>query len=219
MHPTLERVKEGFIADKLEAARQRSWESIQAIAARMEPSMLETDARALAEQVLKEKGAERFWHRTHVRFGVNTLKTFSDTSLPGVRLQKNDLFFLDIGPVFDGYEGDAGATFVVGDDPEMARIARDSRVLFDLVRERWMQTGESGEALYHFATAEAEKRGWRFILRGASGHRIADFPHVLYHRGSLKDLDIAPAAQRWILEIQLRHPTRQLGAFYEDLLA
>ncbi len=218
MHPELEKVKADFSPQKLDAAQARAWEAVQIIAARMQPGMLETEAREIAAEVLKEKGAERFWHRTHVRFGVNTLRSFSDTSLPGVRLQSRDIFFLDFGPVFDGYEADVGATFTVGEDPEMLGCAQAARDLFKRVRDHWADLGVSGRALYAFATAEAKAMGWEFILRGASGHRIADFPHVLYHRGNLESLNFAPAAQRWILEIQLRHPTRQFGAFHEDIL-
>jgi methionyl aminopeptidase len=218
MHPELEKVKSDFSAEKLASAQARSWEAVHAIAERMEPGMLESEAREIAQQVLKQKGAERFWHRTHVRFGVNTLRTFSDTSLPGVRLQNRDIFFLDIGPVFDGYEGDAGKTFTVGEDPEMRRAAEDTRFLFKLVRDYWAEKNVTGKALYAFATQQATQLGWEFILRGASGHRIGDFPHALYHRGNMESLQIIPAAQRWVLEIQLKHPTRQFGAFHEDIL-
>lgn len=218
MLPSSERVKDTFIPSQLEKARVRTWEAVRAIAAKMEIGMLEADARILAEDTLKQMGAERYWHRTHVRFGVNTLQTFSDTSLPGVRLQPRDLFFLDIGPVWEGYEGDCGQTFVVGDDPEMVRCAADSKALFEIVKQRWFETSESGQRLYAFAQEQAAARGWQFILRGASGHRLSDFPHVLYHKGTLHAFDGRPSEARWVLEIQLRHPKRQFGAFYEDLL-
>jgi Xaa-Pro aminopeptidase len=218
MHPEHEKVKSDFSTEKLQSAQERTWKAIHSIVALMQPGMLETEAREIAQAVLKEQGCERFWHKTHVRFGVNTLRTFSDTSLPGVRLQERDIFFLDLGPVFDGYEGDAGATFTVGEDAQMQRAAVDARRLFDLVRGHWANGVVTGRELYVFAIAEAKKLGWEFILRGASGHRIADFPHVVYHRGKMESLNYPPAGMRWILEIQLKHPTRQFGAFYEDIL-
>jgi Xaa-Pro aminopeptidase len=218
MSTEFEKVCEDFSSKKLEAARKLTWESVRAIADQMEVGMLESDAREIAERLLREKGAERFWHRTHVRFGVNTLKTFSETSLPGVRLQAQDLFFIDIGPVWDGYEGDAGASFVLGQDQEMQRCASDAMTLFHSIQDRWKQTHESGEALYRFALDSAKRLGWEFLLEGASGHRISDFPHRLYHSGSLHTLPITPSPQRWILEVHLRHPQRSFGAFYEDLL-
>lgn len=218
MHPEFERVRDDFSAEKLERARVLTWESVHAIAERMHAGLLESEAREIAEHVLREKGAERQWHKTHVRFGVNTLKTFLETSLPGVRLQERDVFFIDIGPVWDGYEGDAGASFVLGNDPEMLRCAEDSKKLFEEVRLRWLQSQQSGKELYRFAVKEAERRGWRFLMEGASGHRISDFPHRLYHRGSLEEFATHPAAERWVLEMHLRHPHRSFGAFFEDLL-
>ncbi len=214
-----ERVKADFDPQALQRAQALTWKAIDTIVARMEVGMLETDARKLAEETLKQMGSGRNWHKAHVRFGVNTLQTFADTSLPGVRLQPDDIFFLDLGPVWEGYEGDAGATYTVGSDAEMIRCAADARTLFGKVRDRWQQTGESGKALYQYAVESARERGWEFITRGASGHRIADFPHALYYRGSLKAVDFCPAAARWILEIQLKHPTRTFGAFYEDVLS
>ena len=49
-----------------------------------------------------------------MRFGSNTTKNFDDPSEPGVVLGENDIFFIDIGPIFDGCEGDAGDTVAVG---------------------------------------------------------------------------------------------------------
>ncbi len=213
-----ERVKEDFNPQALEQARVMTWKAIETIVAHIEPGMLECDARQLADSTLKAMGSPRHWHKPHVRFGVNTLKTFSDASLPGVRLQTEDIFFLDLGPVWDGYEGDAGATYTVGSDAEMVRCARDAKAIFLEVRKRWFETGEKGSTLYAFAQGAAKALGWEFILRGASGHRIADFPHALYHRGNLESFEHRPEAARWILEVQLKHPTRTFGAFYEDVL-
>ena len=49
-------------------------------------------------------------------------------------------------------------------------------------------------------------------------HRVSDFPHKVHYKGNLGDQDFTPAPNLWILEIQLRHPTENWGAFYEDLL-
>ena len=35
---------------------------------------------------------------------------------------------------------------------------------------------------------------------------------------SLSAVNFAPTTDLWVLEIQIRHPERQIGAFYEDLL-
>ncbi|HEY0296511.1 MAG TPA: hypothetical protein VGC69_14380 [Bordetella sp.] len=59
--------------------------------------------------------------------------------------------------------------------------------------------------------------GWKLNL-DMKGHRVGDFPHAIYKPGKLADLADTPSEGLWILEIQIAHPTRPFGAFYEDLL-
>jgi hypothetical protein len=119
--------------------------------------------------------------------------------------------------VWDRHEGDAGATFVAGDDPDMQRCAQAARTVFDEVAEHWRSTGCSGIALYEYAAERANAHGWRLNV-DIKGHRVSDFPHAIYKAGNLGDFDAGPAAGLWILEIQIAHPTHAFGAFYEDLL-
>ncbi len=219
MHPVTERVSENFQPEALAHARSQTWRALQTIAARIKVGMLEATAQNIAAEVLKEMGVARYWHKTHVRMGVNTQKSFSEASLPGVRLQPNDIYFLDLGPVFDGYEGDAGATFTVGSDAEMVRAAGDVKWIFETVQARWRSHAESGASLLRFAEQTAQRRGWKLYQPGSPGHRISDFPHRLYHTGTLEQLETAPAADRWVLEVHLHHPVRRFGAFYEDILS
>ena len=51
-----------------------------------------------------------------------------------------------------------------------------------------------------------------------TGHRISEFPHSAHYDGTLDGVGFRPTDKRWILEIQVRHPDRNFGAFYEDLL-
>ncbi len=197
--------------------RDRTRAVMDRVAAAIHPGMVEEDAQALMRRTLKDADMLRGWHGIHVRFGRNTLKNFGQSSEPGVVLRDNDIFFIDIGPVWQGHEGDAGATYVVGDDPEMARAATDVKAVFDATRTRWLEDGLTGVALYRFAEAEAERRGWALNL-DMSGHRLSDFPHAVNHRGPLLEADYVPTDGLWVLEIQIRHPERDFSAFYEDLL-
>lgn len=198
-------------------ARDRTRQAIRDIAARVRPGMVEEDAVEMARGVLREAGLLRGWHGLHLRFGENTLKPFGAPSEPGLVLKRDDIFFIDIGPVWEKWEGDGGDTFVVGADPEMHRIAHDVRELFDRVQAKWRTEGLSGEALYRFADREAREMGWRLNLE-MSGHRLSDFPHSAFHRGPLASAGYTPTANLWVLEIQIRHPERPFSAFYEDLL-
>ncbi|BBN54032.1 hypothetical protein TRE132_21570 [Pseudomonas chlororaphis subsp. aurantiaca] len=97
-------------------AKHKTWEAITQIAARIQPGMLESQARALGLEVLAELGMDRIWHPALVRFGANTLKTFKQRSEGDPALGDNDIFFIDLGAVWDRHEGDCGATFVTGND-------------------------------------------------------------------------------------------------------
>ncbi len=206
-----------FSHEAMLLARQKSWEAIHAIAARIEPGMCEDDALAIAAQWLADAGMERFWHGSKIRFGSNTLKAFSKRSDPDVRLGDNDIFFIDLGPVWNGHEGDVGDTFVTGTDPDMLAAQQAVRKIFDLTRDVWQKEQLSGAALYERAEQFAQELGW-VLDRGIPGHRVSDFPHALYKAGSLAHFSKTPASGLWVLEIQIRHPERPFGAFFEDLL-
>lgn len=199
-------------------AQAQTWRALEAIAAAIEPGMRESEAVELGKAILASCAMDLAWHPLVVRFGANTLRIFSERSEDDPVLGADDIFFIDIGPVFCGHEGDAGATYVTGRDPEMAACAQAARTLFDRVRAIWHHGDIGGIALYDAAAREAERMGWRLNLE-VKGHRVSDYPHsALPPGGKLAALDHTPGEGLWILEIQIRHPTRPFGAFYEDML-
>jgi Xaa-Pro aminopeptidase len=202
---------------KLLDVRLRTRQAVYKIAANIHPGMVEEDARAMARDILKDLGMRRGWHHIITRLGSNTTKDFMALSEPGVVLQDNDVFFIDIGPIYGDTEGDAGETFVVGDDPEHHKAKADVRAIWEEVRARWFSTRASGQQLYEYAQQSTEQRGWKLNL-DLSGHRLSDFPHSAHYDGSLADVDFRPSANLWVLEIAIAHPERPFGAFYEDLL-
>ncbi|MGA0602618.1 M24 family metallopeptidase [Caulobacter sp. KR2-114] len=207
-----------FSLQKMVRARDLTFEAVRRIAARIVPGTTEGRGDEIALEELTAMGMDRLWHRNVIRFGAGTLETFHGDFRPDYVLQANDIFFVDLGVVWDGHEGDAGETFVVGDDPEMAACADTAKALWHEVADRWKGgTGLTGQALYDFARDRAEALGWRLNWE-VKGHRVSDFPHAIYKAGDLGDLDAPPTTGLWILEIQIAHPTRPIGAFYEDLL-
>lgn len=218
MHPPArEAVGIRFDPALMQRARERSWAALRGIQARMRPGISETEARAEADQVFHELGVERLWHPVIIRIGENTTKTFRQRSNPDVRLGENDSYFIDLGLVFDGHEGDVGDTFTIGQAPERAACADAARELFREVAAAWRERDLSGQALYAFAGRRAEAMGWR-LNHAIKGHRVGDFPHSIHKAGDLGDLDARPSDGLWILEIQLAHPSEPFGAFFEDLL-
>ena len=202
----------------MQRARERSWAALHGIRERMHPGISEAEAKAEAMDVFRELGYQRLWHPVLVRIGANTTKAYRQASDPDVRLGENDSYFIDLGLVFDGHEGDVGDTFVVGAAPQRQACADAARTLFHEVAHAWRTQALSGRALYAFAEQRATAMGWRFNL-ATKGHRVGDFPHAIHKGGDLAELSASPSQDLWILEIQIAHPSEPFGAFYEDLLA
>ncbi len=177
--------------------------------------MSEHDARTMARDTPEEMGLRRGWHPTLVRFGPNTVRQFLDRDGGEVVLQSDDIFFIDVGPVYNDVEGDAGETFTTGHNTEYRRAASDVLEVWNEVRDAWFYENRSGRDLYSFAERACRERDWRLNLE-LTGHRISDYPHKAHFGGSMSNVDIVPSPDLWVLEIGLAHHDRTFGAFYED---
>jgi methionyl aminopeptidase len=213
----LEATGEKFSVEQLMDVRARTRKAVHLIADQVEVGMIEEDAKAMARATLTDLGMRRGWHHIIVRFGPNTTKDFMEKSERGVVLGADDIFFVDIGPIYGDTEGDAGDTFVVGDNPEHHRAKRDVRIIWDQVRDKWFDDGTTGKELYDYAIETSESFGWNLNL-DLSGHRLSDFPHSAHYDGPLAEVEFRPNPNLWVLEIAIVHPDGTFGAFYEDLL-
>ena len=213
----LEGTGKAFSLEKLMDVRARTRRAVHAIAEQVEVGMAEEEAKAIARSTLSSLGMRRGWHHIIVRVGPNTTKDFMDRSEPGVILGSDDIFFVDIGPIYGDCEGDAGDTFVVGDDLDHHRAKRDVRLIWESTRSHWFDSGATGIELYDYASRAAEELGWKLNL-DLSGHRLSDFPHSAHYDGSTADVTEGLHPDRWVLEIAIAHPELPFGAFYEDLL-
>ncbi len=214
----IEQVGEKFNTDGMDKCQARAWELLHTLAGKVEPGMSEEEAHVISAELFEKFGSEKKWHPSKIRFGKNTVKTFREISDPTVRLQENDVFFLDLGPIFYDHEGDVGKTFVVGEFPAARNIIRAGEEIFGKVCRRWKGTGESGAQLYAYASGLAREIGYELSTTSGSGHRISDFPHAIYHKGALREFEQTPQAYRWVLEIQLLDHANQIGAFFENIL-
>jgi methionyl aminopeptidase len=206
-----------FSLDELLYVRARTRRAVHLIADKVKAGMAEEEAKDMARTILTSLGMRRGWHHIIVRCGRNTTKDFMARSEPGVVLQDNDIFFIDIGPIFQDCEGDAGDTFVLGDDPDHHRAKTDVRAIWEDVRRQWFDTHSSGEELYRYAEEAARARGWKLNL-DLSGHRLSEYPHSAHYDGPLAEVAFRPNPNLWVLEIAIAHPDGGFGAFYEDLL-
>lgn len=210
-------VGQHFNIESMHFASAQSWKAVNRMSAEFRPGMRESEATRLGREILNDLGMERIWHPLHIRFGTNTIKTFRQPSDGDPVLGDDDIYFIDIGPVFRGHEGDVGATFTTGPDPEKNACALAAKTLFEDVRKLWLTQGKSGPELYDFAAEQAKRMGWILNL-DIKGHRVSDFPHAIYKAGDLAEFDGRPDAGIWVLEIQIVHPSGAYGAFHEDVL-
>lgn len=189
-------------------------------------SAVDADIAALAA---REFGVERHWHRRLVRAGLNTLCVFSD--MPPERvIGETDTVYLDLGPVFGEWEADVGETYALGDDPARHALVAALPVVFaEVCAHARAHPDITGAALYAFACARAEARGYIFGGKIA-GHGIGEFAHMTWpgdkdhqriapaNPTRLSDPDAFGRERFWIVEVHLIAPDRTFGGFHERLL-
>jgi NAD(P)H-flavin reductase/ferredoxin len=216
LHPLLEKVGPRYSLDGMLAAREQSVRALDAIASQLKIGMTTAQAQEMARQTLEAMGASHTWHPTYIRFGDDTVRTPRQGVDPHRKLRATDIAVVDLGPVWDGYEGDYGDTFVFGNDPLHQACTQALHEVFDETRQAWHR-GLTGRELYDVAEGSARAKGWQ-LERNLAGHRIADFPHALFGQDKLAEVDIVPSEMVWVLEIQLCHPSEPVGGFFEDIL-
>ncbi|HVS69072.1 MAG TPA: M24 family metallopeptidase [Mycobacteriales bacterium] len=184
------------------------------------------EIRDLAEDLL---GVEKHWHKRVVRAGVNALEPYHSNP-PNRVIEVDDIVYLDLGPVFEEWEADFGRTYVLGDDPEKARLRDALPEVWAAGREQFEATPDiTGAELFAFMVEQAAERGYEWGGTIA-GHLVGDFPHA-DAEGDKDYSRIAPANDRpmrgvdregnvahWILEVHLVDREREIGGFYEELL-
>ncbi|KAI1104972.1 Creatinase/aminopeptidase [Jackrogersella minutella] len=189
--------------------------------------------KALSDEIHK-LGAERHgvrthWHKRVVRSGPNTLLPFEENP-PDRVIGADDILYVDLGPVFEEYEADFARTFVLGPDPDKARLRDSLEPVWHAVRARYQADPDmTGERLYAIAGEEARAAGWEFGAKLA-GHLVGLFPHeriprdktTLYITQGNDQAMSTPGKdgnkRHWILEIHLRDNAKKHAAFYEQLL-
>ena len=145
------------------------------IADQVQPGMAEDEAKAIARDILKGMEMRRGWHHIIVRCGPNTTKDFMEKSEPGVVLGDDDIFFVDIGPIYGDTEGDAGDTFVFGSDPDHLRAKKEVRADLGPGARGMVHQGQHRQGALRLRHRVAAGYGWKLNM-DLSGHRLSDFP-------------------------------------------
>jgi len=187
----------------------------------------------LADEVVelakKHFGTEKFWHKKIVRTGPNTINSYS-ANPPDLVIQKNDILFLDFGPIFEGWEADLGRTYVLGNDPLKLKLKNDVEAAWHEAKAWYdKQSSLTGASYFTYLNELAGKYGWEFGGE-IGGHIVGHFPHEQLAPDDL-GLDVHPDNhsdilqkdkdgndRHWILEIQFVDRVNNIGAFFEQLI-
>jgi len=188
-------------AEAARFARAESWIALAHVAAEVRPGMTERQARELAVATLERHGAAGHWQPVAARFGAGILEIAREPSEPARVLGWDDIYSIDVGPIWGRHPGGAADTFVLGDDPEKHACADAARDLWRDVQAQWFRAQPGSEVLRAFAAQQAEARGWRLVCGpdGPAG-AIACSPR--------------PDGGPWLLKIRIAHPSRPFGALY-----
>jgi Xaa-Pro aminopeptidase len=184
----------------------------------------------VCDLALKQFGIEKHWHKKIVRSGKNTLAIYPDNP-PNRIIDKNDILFIDLGPIVEGYEADIGRTYVLGQDPRKMRLRNDVEEAWYEIQEWYQkQTTLKASDLFRYALEKAEEFGWEFGGEIA-GHIVGKYPHEQPPDPKSMELDIHPAnhndmflrdadgnKRHWILELQFIDRDNEMGAYFEQLL-
>ena len=214
---SINQVGDKFHLQQLIDAQALTKKIVQEVANKVEVGMNEADGLELLNREFSHYGDIKFWHPHKFRIGKNTLCAFKEESNHSIVLKENDHFFIDVGPVFFDHEGDYGETFIVGKNPAALNLKQISEQLFLETKEKLFQMHCSGKVLYDFLTKRAEELGVNLNLK-TLGHRVGDFPHHLFYRGKMADVEEILIPNLWVLEVQIADRNNEMGAFFEDII-
>lgn len=212
-----EATKEHFDLETYLEARKIARRISLLCATHIEAGMSEKQGLEIIDELFKMHKIEKSWHPYKFRVGKNTLKAFREKSDSNEILKEEDIFFLDIGPVIQGHEADIGHTYTVGQNKEYAHIQKTVREIFDELQEFWKNNDISGAELYEKAQKITRAKGYELNPK-MQGHRLGEFPHAVHYKGKLSDFEKKPIENLWVLELLIRHPEKEFGAFHEDIL-
>ena len=184
----------------------------------------------VCDLALKKFGIEKHWHKKIVRSGRNTLSIYTDDP-PNRLIREDDIVFIDLGPIVEGYEADIGRTYVLGGNPRKLQLKKDVEVAWYEI-QHWYQKQKVVKAsdLFQYAADKAKDLGWEF--GGAiAGHIVGKFPHeqpadpksleLDVHPDNHNDMHLADASgnkRHWILELQFIDKENEIGGYFEQLL-
>jgi hypothetical protein len=184
----------------------------------------------VCDLALKGFGIEKHWHKKIVRSGKNTLAIYPDNPTNRT-IEKDDILFIDLGPIVEDYEADIGRTYVLGNDPRKLKLKSDVEAAWYDIQEWYQQqTSLKASDLFQYTVEKAAEFGWEFGGEIA-GHIVGKYPHEQPRDPQSLELDIHPKnhndmflpdangnKRHWILELQFIDRENEIGGYFEQLL-
>ena len=204
------------VIEKTKYAVKIANELLKEISKIIKPGISESEAKKKAIELYERFEIKKNWHNPYIYFNTNTILTFKDKPKEEKILQEEDIAYIDIGPIIEDVEGDAGQTLVFGKNSLFDELKFQSELIFKMACNYWRENNSTGIELYKYIYKLTKEAGFIFNLDPA-GHLIGSFPHKGWKDG-LNTYPYPPEAGYWILEIQIRHPEKSYGAFYEKVL-
>jgi Xaa-Pro aminopeptidase len=184
----------------------------------------------VCDLALKKFGIEKHWHKKIVRSGKNTLAIYPDNP-PNRIIEKDDILFIDLGPIVEDYEADIGRTYVLGNNTQKIKLKRDVEAAWYEIKEWYQQqTTLKASELFQYVVKKAKEYGWEFGGEIA-GHIVGKYPHEQPADPQSLELDIHPEnhndiflpdadgnQRHWILELQFVDKENGIGGYFEQLL-
>jgi Xaa-Pro dipeptidase len=175
-------------------------------------------------------GIKKYWHKRIVRAGKNTLLPYSNNPSDLI-IEKDDIIFIDFGPVFEEWEADFGRTYVIGQDQCKLKLKQDVEKAWNEGKEYYLNNKAriTSSDFYYYTQNLAKKYGWEYGNEHC-GHLIGNFPHekilgdetINYihpdNHNLMSELDILGQERFWIYEIHFVDNKKEIGGFFEQML-
>ena len=184
----------------------------------------------VCDLAIKKFGIKEHWHKKIVRSGKNTLAIYPDNP-PNRIIEKDDILFIDMGPIVEDYEADIGRTYVLGNNVHKLKLKSDVEAAWYEIKEWYQQqTTLKASELFQYVVEKANEYGWQFGGEIA-GHIVGKYPHEQPADPKSLELDIHPEnhndmflpdpegnPRHWILELQFVDREKAIGGYFEQLL-
>lgn len=172
-------------AEQLEgylACQRLAREAVHHVAGLMQPGWTEKHAATLVNTYLSDSGVKNFFHKAFAWFGERTrfdgITGYAQYSPTNRCLNENEIFILDVAPIYHGFTCDIGYTSALGNNEEW----KTARAFLDQLRRdipEMAGSGIAGDTLWKALDTKIKAAGYENIHQkypfAVLGHRVHQF--------------------------------------------